>query len=533
MKVLVLNGSPKGEGSNTLKLTNAFLDGAKWTNAETINAAKANVKPCLGCYACWEKTPGKCVISDDMTEILNKLMNADIIIWSFPLYYFSVPGALKNIIDRQLPMNMPFMLTESESGAHPSRYDLSHQRHIVISTCGFWTIDSNYDGVRSMFDHFLGEGCYTKIFCGQGELFRVPELAGKTGAYLELVRQAGSEYTSGGISGETLAGLSTPLYTREVFEKMADASWNVAADDGIIQDDGLSFTKQMSALYTPDGNERVIEFFYTDVNKTYQMVLSPNGEEVITNNFKKYTTRIETPLTVWRAIARGEISGPEAMFAHQYKVIGDFEVMLKWDDLFSGKVSSTAAKPMKKAHKTNMAALLVPWIIIWSLVSIDAKLGGIAGICIAAIVPLMWLKYRPVVYERVSIPLVTLISLCALLGFNPNTILLMSYALFGLLWLVSSFFKTPLTAYYSKENYGGDSALKNPLFMYTNRVLTIAWGVLYMLTPIWTYFIMGTGFAAFSGLINSLVPAIMGAFTAWYQKWLPAHWAGKGFARSL
>lgn len=529
MKVLVINGSPKSENSNTIKLTNAFLDGTKWADVETINVAKASVKPCLGCYACWEKTPGKCVINDGMAEILKKLISSDIIIWSFPLYYFSVPGALKNIIDRQLPINLPFMSAESESGSHPQRYDLSHQRHIVISTCGFWTIDSNYDGVISMFDHFLGEGRYTKIFSGQGELFRVPELAAKTGAYLELVRQAGSEYASGGVSVETLSELSTPLYTREVFEKMADASWQIADDNGDVIDDGLSFTKQMSALYTPDGKERVIEFFYTDINKTYQVLLTPKGEEVIADNFKEYTTRIETPLTVWRAIARGEISGPEAMFLHQYKVLGDFEVMLKWDDLFGGNTSApTTAKPDAKTRKTNMTVLLIPWIIIWALLSVDAKLGGIAGICAAALIPLMWLKFRPVIYEQVSIPLVTLISLLALLGVNTNTVLLVSYALFGVLWLTSSFFKTPLTAYYSKENYGGDSALKNPLFMYTNKVLTIAWGVLYMLTPIWTYFIMGTILAPYSGLINSVVPALMGAFTIWYQKWLPAKWARKG-----
>jgi len=74
-------------------------------------------------------------------------------------------------------MNLPFMVAGSESGGHPSHYDLPHQRHVVISTCGF-----------------------TAIYCGQGELFSVPELKARTDEYLKLAHQAGAEFASGNIS---------------------------------------------------------------------------------------------------------------------------------------------------------------------------------------------------------------------------------------------------------------------------------------------------------------------------------------------
>lgn len=80
MNVLVLNGSPKGERSNTMRLTRAFLDGARWGDAQIIDVAKADVKPCLGCFACWNKTPGKCAINDEMSGILVKMLAADVII---------------------------------------------------------------------------------------------------------------------------------------------------------------------------------------------------------------------------------------------------------------------------------------------------------------------------------------------------------------------------------------------------------------------------------------------------------------------
>lgn len=118
-------------------LTNAFLKGADWTEAEIIHIAKKDIKNCLGCFSCWNKTPRKCIIKDSMSEILTKIVVADVIIWSFPLYYFSVPGSLKNFIDRQLPLSLPFMEESAESGGHPSRYDFLQQKHIIISTCGF------------------------------------------------------------------------------------------------------------------------------------------------------------------------------------------------------------------------------------------------------------------------------------------------------------------------------------------------------------------------------------------------------------
>ncbi len=110
MNILVINGSPKGENSNTLKLARAFLEGAGWKEAEILDVWKSHIRPCMGCFSCWNKTPGTCVINDMMSGILPKILGADVIIWSFPLYYYSVPGCLKNLIDRQLPLSQPCLL---------------------------------------------------------------------------------------------------------------------------------------------------------------------------------------------------------------------------------------------------------------------------------------------------------------------------------------------------------------------------------------------------------------------------------------
>lgn len=237
MNILAINGSPKGKRSNTWRLTSAFLEGiVAWEEngrkqapaIETLNVNALDIKPCLGCFSCWSKTPGMCCIHDDMQAVIEKILWADVVIWSFPLYYFGLPGQLKNLIDRQLPMSLPFMSAETESGGHPSRYDMSGKRTVVVSTCGFYTAKGNYDCVTSLFDRLCGKDGYTAIFCGQGELFRVKELADRTNEYLSWVRKAGEEFASGEISGETRDELDRNLFPRDVFEAMADASWGLA-----------------------------------------------------------------------------------------------------------------------------------------------------------------------------------------------------------------------------------------------------------------------------------------------------------------
>lgn len=554
MKVLVINGSPKGKNSNTYKLTKAFVAGMKQAykseasfEMEEIYVNQAKISPCLGCFSCWNKTPGKCCISDDMQQIIERQLQSDIIIWSFPLYYFSVPGGLKNLIDRQLPMVLPFMEEREDgvgSGSHPSRYDMSGKRHILISTCGFYTAKGNYDSVLSMFDHMCGKEKYTTIFCGQGELFRVPEVSKRTNEYLEYVKCAGEEYINGGILEPTRAKLDTLLYPKETFEAMADASWGIEEKTGERADDSLIFTKQMAALYRKEaypGKDLVVEMCYTDVGKTYQILLGKDGSKVFTDNSKTSTTRIETPFTVWKSIAMGEISGAEALMKSMYKVKGDFNLMLHWDDYFgstgsetsgaetsgkekaSGKGAGTNAKGIHMpVNETNMNIMLIPWIIFWVTVAIQDYVGSLISIGVSILIPLIFYKNKKTFYDTLTGVLVTGFSIINILGVSTGITMPLSYLAFGAMWTVTCFGKIPLTAHYSMNQYGNEKALENPMFIKTNRILTFMWGILYVLTSIWTYFLMGTGFASFTGAINSVVPAFMGIFTVWFQKWYPA-----------
>ena len=94
MKILAINGSPRGESGNTEVILKPFLKGCEEAGAEieTIYLKDKDIKHCSGCFTCWTKTPGKCIHKDDMEELLHKISQADIMVYATPLYYYTVTG---------------------------------------------------------------------------------------------------------------------------------------------------------------------------------------------------------------------------------------------------------------------------------------------------------------------------------------------------------------------------------------------------------------------------------------------------------
>lgn len=85
MNILLINASPKGKKSNTYKLATSFINGIKEKEEivlEELLVSKLEINPCLGCFSCWNKTPGKCVIKDDMQEVIEKLLQIFLMILS-------------------------------------------------------------------------------------------------------------------------------------------------------------------------------------------------------------------------------------------------------------------------------------------------------------------------------------------------------------------------------------------------------------------------------------------------------------------
>ncbi|MGZ4864740.1 MAG: flavodoxin family protein [Halobacteriota archaeon] len=100
MKILGINGSPRGSNSRTLKLVNAVLDGAKASGAETelIDIGAMDIQYCTGCQVCYAE--GECIQEDDLSELWAKMVRADGIVLGSPVYINGVTAQLKTVIDR-------------------------------------------------------------------------------------------------------------------------------------------------------------------------------------------------------------------------------------------------------------------------------------------------------------------------------------------------------------------------------------------------------------------------------------------------
>lgn len=121
-KILILVGSPR-KGGNTDLLSNELIRGAEENGCETekIYIKDKKIMGCLGCGAC-QKNGAICVQKDNMTEIYEKMIESNVIVFASPVYFYSWTSQMKAVVDRTFAiesklMNKTFYLISS--GAAP------------------------------------------------------------------------------------------------------------------------------------------------------------------------------------------------------------------------------------------------------------------------------------------------------------------------------------------------------------------------------------------------------------------------------
>jgi multimeric flavodoxin WrbA len=99
-KVLVLSASPR-KGGNSDMLCDQFMSGAQKVGhqAEKIFLRDKRIDYCIGCVVC-QSNGGKCVQKDDMAEVLDKMIAADVIVMATPVYFYTMNAQMKTLIDR-------------------------------------------------------------------------------------------------------------------------------------------------------------------------------------------------------------------------------------------------------------------------------------------------------------------------------------------------------------------------------------------------------------------------------------------------
>lgn len=121
-KVLILSGSPRKDGNSDM-LCNEFMRGAaeSGNEVEKIRVSEKKIGYCTACYAC--RGTGVCAIKDDMAEVMQKIIDADVLVLASPVYFYSIDAQLKALIDRTVcrwtevkNKELYYIMTAADSG---------------------------------------------------------------------------------------------------------------------------------------------------------------------------------------------------------------------------------------------------------------------------------------------------------------------------------------------------------------------------------------------------------------------------------
>lgn len=104
MKKVVVISTSLRPGSNSQAMAEQFAEGAKTAGheVELISLRGKEIKFCVGCLSC--QNTGACIFKDDVPAIMESVLNADVVCWATPIYYYEMAGQMKTLIDRMNAM---------------------------------------------------------------------------------------------------------------------------------------------------------------------------------------------------------------------------------------------------------------------------------------------------------------------------------------------------------------------------------------------------------------------------------------------
>lgn len=167
MKVIGINGSARKNKNSATMLAHA-LEGARSKGAETelINLFDLDYKGCISCFACKlidGKYFGRCAVRDDLQDVLDKILNADGVIFSSPIYFGDVSGSMRNLFER---IWFPGLLYKSDgSVAYKKRVKVGLIYTMNVQEAEYY--DTMIKAHKSSFERFLGS---TLTYCATDTL---------------------------------------------------------------------------------------------------------------------------------------------------------------------------------------------------------------------------------------------------------------------------------------------------------------------------------------------------------------------------
>jgi multimeric flavodoxin WrbA len=138
MRITALDGNPTG-GSEPFDRYMQHLQTALQASGNQltfIRLHELNIRYCTGCFNCWIKTPGRCVIEDDAAMVRRAAINSDLLLFCSPVSMGMVSAELKRALDRMIPLLLPYMEFDQGELHHRRRYKKYPQLGLVLGQYG-------------------------------------------------------------------------------------------------------------------------------------------------------------------------------------------------------------------------------------------------------------------------------------------------------------------------------------------------------------------------------------------------------------
>jgi multimeric flavodoxin WrbA len=131
MKALVMNGADDGSFQTIETALLRELE-AKGFTVTALQMREMEIDTCVGCFGCWVKTPGECVINDAGRDVAREMVQSDMLVYLTPVTFGGYSYHIKKAVDRFIPVLLPYFKVVKGEIHHPHRYE----KRPRLVTCG-------------------------------------------------------------------------------------------------------------------------------------------------------------------------------------------------------------------------------------------------------------------------------------------------------------------------------------------------------------------------------------------------------------
>jgi len=357
MRILVLRGNPRKDGY-TQRITDLVVSGACEAGAQVddVDLMHKHITPCIGCYHCWTVEPGKCMFHDDGEELLEKFIDADIILCSTPLYCYSMSAALKTFLERTLPLTLHgFESTPRSHMRNVVRYpERWGDKRLGYISAGAFKDMGNFKGLRNSF-RLLADGFSMTMCCElirpesyllQFELAK-PKIVKTVETALKC---AGVELaTEGRVSESTQEKVSLPLsIDMPHFRKYSTIYWEYAVAMGkeafdlakvqrAVVGDTRILMSEMARSIDPVASAKlraVLQFDFPDKDLHYRFSVDRGTCTMEETTSDACDLRVTVDTTVWAQVFTRQINVRDALMQKKILLEGDKTLFTRLDRYF-------------------------------------------------------------------------------------------------------------------------------------------------------------------------------------------------------